>query len=92
MNNNLRLILLIIGCCLVLGIYLWEIFRKRQRRNKADILNAVDEIPDKVLSPLTHKTTSAWPELIAIAAAAVIQTAVAPPIAPDSKYFGFIPI
>ena len=51
MSNNLRLILLIIGCCLVLGIYLWEIFRKRQRRNKADILNAVDEIPDIPIKP-----------------------------------------
>jgi len=51
MNNDLRLILLIIGCCLVLGIYLWEIFRKKQRRNKADILNAVDEIPDIPIKP-----------------------------------------
>ena len=45
MTNNLRLMLLIIGCCLVLGVYLWEIFRKR-RRKKADILSAVDESDD----------------------------------------------
>ena len=45
MSNNLRLMLLIIGCCLVLGVYLWEIFRKR-RRKKADILSAVDESDD----------------------------------------------
>ena len=50
MSNNLRLMLLIIGCCLVLGVYLWEIFRKRKRK-KADILSAVDESDDISFTP-----------------------------------------
>lgn len=48
MTNNLRLLLLIIGCCLVLAIYLWEIYRKNRSKNKADILNAVDDISDDI--------------------------------------------
>ena len=51
MTNNLRLLLLIIGCCLVLAIYLWEIYRKNKSKNKADILNAVDNISDLPISP-----------------------------------------
>ena len=46
MENNLRFILFIIGICLVLGIYLWEILRKKKNIHKTDILNAVDEVPD----------------------------------------------
>ncbi len=44
--DNLRLILLIIGCLVVLGIYLWEVFYKGRPKKKTDILNAVDETPD----------------------------------------------
>ena len=51
MTNNLRLSLLIIGCCLVLAIYLWEIYRKNKSKNKTDILNAVDDISDLPISP-----------------------------------------
>ena len=51
MTNNLRLLLLIIGCCLVLAIYLWEVYRKNKSKNKADILNAVDDISDLPISP-----------------------------------------
>ena len=46
MENNLRLILFIIGICLVVGIYLWEVLRKKKNVHKTDILNAVDEVPD----------------------------------------------
>ena len=49
--NDLRLILVIIGCFIVLGVYLWEIFQKKQRRKKADILNAINEIPDSPITP-----------------------------------------
>ena len=43
MMSDLRLILLIIGCFIVLGVYLWEIFRKKERKRKTDILNAANE-------------------------------------------------
>lgn len=43
--DNLRIILLIIGCFIVLGIYLWEIFFKSEPRKNSDILDAVDEFP-----------------------------------------------
>ena len=46
MDNNLRLILLVIGVCIVLGFYIWEILRKKKNDNKTDILKAVDEIPE----------------------------------------------
>ena len=46
MDNNLRLILLVIGVCIVLGFYIWEILRKKKNENKTDILKAVDEIPE----------------------------------------------
>jgi len=44
--SDLRLILLIIGCFIILGVYLWEIFRKKERKRKTDILNAANEISD----------------------------------------------
>lgn len=44
--DKLRLTLLIIGCLIVLGIYLWEIFFKSIPRKRTDILDAVDDIPD----------------------------------------------
>jgi cell division protein ZipA len=50
--DKLRLTLLIIGCLIVLGIYLWEIFYRPNPRKRTDILDAVDEIPDLPLSPL----------------------------------------
>ena len=43
--DNLRLILLLIGCLLVLGIYLWDIFFRREARGE-DMLEAVDDLPD----------------------------------------------
>ncbi len=49
--DNLRLILLIIGCLVVLGIYLWEVFNNGSPKKRTDILNAVDETPDSPLSP-----------------------------------------
>lgn len=53
--DKLRLTLLIVGCFIVLGIYLWEIFFKASPRKKTDILDAVDEIPDLPLTPLNNE-------------------------------------
>ena len=50
--DNLRLVLLIIGCLIVLGIYMWEILRNKEPRKRADILNAVDETPDTPISSI----------------------------------------
>lgn len=44
--DSLRLILLVIGCLFIIGIYLWEIFYKSEPKKREDILNAIDEIPD----------------------------------------------
>ena len=44
--DNLRLILLLTGCLLVLGIYLWDIFFRREARGGEDMLEAVDDLPD----------------------------------------------
>ena len=44
--DNLRLVLLLIGCLLVLGIYLWDIFFRREARGDGDMLEAVDDLPD----------------------------------------------
>lgn len=44
--DNLRLILLLTGCLLVLGIYLWDIFFRREARGDGDRLEAVDDLPD----------------------------------------------
>lgn len=44
--DNLRLTLLIIGCLMIMGIYLWEVFYKGTPKKKTDILNVVDETPD----------------------------------------------
>ena len=43
--DNLRLVLLLIGCLLVLGIYLWDIFFRREARGDGDMLEAVDDLP-----------------------------------------------
>lgn len=43
--DNLRLTLLIIGCLIVFGIYLREVFFKSEPRKNSDILDAVDEFP-----------------------------------------------
>lgn len=53
--DNLRLVLLVIGCLSVLGIYLWEILRNKEPKKRADILNAVDETPD---TPIASISTS----------------------------------
>lgn len=53
--DKLRLTLLIVGCFIVLGIYLWEIFYKASPKKKTDILDAVDEIPDIPLTPLNNE-------------------------------------
>lgn len=50
--DNLRLILLIIGCLIVMGIYLWEVFNSSKPKKRTDILNAVDETPDSPVSPV----------------------------------------
>ena len=44
--DDLRLVLLIIGCVFVLGIYFWEVFFKAEPRRKDSMLDAVDELPD----------------------------------------------
>ncbi len=53
--DKLRLTLLIVGCFIVLGIYLWEIFYKANPKKKTDILDAVDEIPDIPLTSLSNE-------------------------------------
>ena len=52
---KLRLTLLIVGCFIVLGIYLWEIFYKTSPKKKTDILDAVDETPDIPLTPFNNE-------------------------------------
>ena len=44
--DNLRLVLLLIGCLLVLGIYLWDILFRRETRGGSDMPDAVDDLPD----------------------------------------------
>jgi cell division protein ZipA len=51
--DNLRLVVLVIGCLSVLGIYLWEILRNKEPKKRADILNAVDETPDTPISSIS---------------------------------------
>jgi cell division protein ZipA len=53
--DNLRLTLLIIGCLVVMGIYLWEVLYKGTTKKKTDILNAVDETPDIPVSPIINE-------------------------------------
>ena len=43
--ENLRIILLIIGCIFVLGLYFWEVFFKKEARKNSDILDAIDDLP-----------------------------------------------
>lgn len=50
--DNLRLILLIIGCLIVAGIYLWDIFSNDKPKKRTDILNAVDETPESSIPPV----------------------------------------
>ncbi len=50
--DNLRLTLLIIGCLVVLGIYLWEKYTNSSPKKRTDILNAVDEVPDVPVSTI----------------------------------------
>jgi len=52
--DDLRLTLLIIGCFVVLGIYLWEVFYMGAQKKKTDILDAVDEIPHLPVSPMIN--------------------------------------
>jgi cell division protein ZipA len=56
--DNLRLTLLIIGCLVVMGIYLWEVFYKGIPKKKTDILNAVDETPDIPVAPTINNEES----------------------------------
>jgi cell division protein ZipA len=55
--DNLRLTLLIIGCLVVLSIYLWEVLYKGTPKKRTDILNAVDEAPDSPISPINTNET-----------------------------------
>ena len=43
--DNLRLILLVIGCLLLLGIYLWDVFFRSESRKNSGMLDAVDDFP-----------------------------------------------
>ncbi len=43
--DNLRLILLVIGCLLLLGIYLWDVFFRPESRKNSAMLDAVDDFP-----------------------------------------------
>lgn len=51
--DNLRLILLLIGCLLVLGIYLWDIFFRREARG-GDMLDAVDDLSNRGADQQDH--------------------------------------
>ncbi len=44
--ENLRLILLTIGCLFILGIYLREVFLNSKTHQNKEMLEAVDELPD----------------------------------------------
>ena len=55
--NNLRLILLLIGCLLVLGIYLWDIFFRREARG-GDMLEAADDLPDPGADQQDHASAT----------------------------------
>ncbi len=68
--DNLRIILLIIGCLIIFGIYFWEVFRKPETKRKETMLDAVDEIPDMPvygLSPTTNNDTEAAARLADVA-------------------------
>ncbi len=54
--DNLRLALLIMGCFIVLGIYLWEIFFRSSPKQRNTILDAIDEMPDISLTPVQGET------------------------------------
>lgn len=56
--DNLRFVLLVIGCLSVLGIYLWEILRNKEPKKRADILNAVDETPETPISSISTNDIS----------------------------------
>lgn len=56
--DNLRFVLLVIGCLSVLGIYLWEILRNKETKKRADMLNAVDETPDTPISSISTNDTA----------------------------------
>lgn len=44
--SDLRVILLVVGCLFIVGIYCWEVFFRSEPKRKNDILDAVDDIPD----------------------------------------------
>ena len=56
--DNLRLVLLLIGCLLVLGIYLWDIFFRREARGDDDMLEAVDDLPDPGADQQDHPSAT----------------------------------
>ena len=53
--DKLRLTLLIVGCFIVLGIYLWEIFYKTSSKKQSVILDDIDGISDISLPPLNNE-------------------------------------
>ena len=55
--DNLRLILFVIGCLVVLGIYLWDIFFKEEPKKRTDMLDAVDELPDMPMPIINNRNT-----------------------------------
>lgn len=60
--DNLRLVLLLIGCLLVLGIYLWDIFFRREARG-GDMLEAVDDLPDPGADQPDHASATGRADL-----------------------------
>lgn len=52
--DNLRLVLLLTGCLLVLGIYLWDIFFRREARGDGDMLDAVDDLSNRDADQQDH--------------------------------------
>ena len=61
--DNLRLILLLTGCLLVLGIYLWDIFFRREARGGGDMLDAVDDLPDPGADQPDHASATGRADL-----------------------------
>ncbi len=44
--SDLRILLLVVGCLFIVGIYCWEVFFKSEPKRKDNILDAIDDMPD----------------------------------------------
>ncbi len=44
--SDLRILLLVVGCLFIVGIYCWEVFFRSEPKRKDNILDAIDDMPD----------------------------------------------